>query len=74
MPQCGEPESLTEEVILQVAESEDTSPMELSPLAEVIDPDALETVVSSDSVIEVSFRYEGYTVIIDRNGNVTLQG
>jgi hypothetical protein len=59
--------------VSKVADAKDTSPMDLDPLGKNIDPEALEILVSSGSFLEIRFGYEGYTVVIDRNRNLTLQ-
>lgn len=64
----GEGELASEAVYTAIAELIDRSPMELAPLASVIDPDALDAVVTSgDSSPDpgrVSFEYEDYRVTV----------
>lgn len=70
--------TITEAVVSAVADAEGVSPLELPPLATVIDPDALESFVSGTagrpgtSSRTVEFRYIDYTVAIDENGDVTV--
>lgn len=65
-------------VVQAVADAENTSPLELSPLANVIDPDALESLVDSlatssgQSDASVSFGYSGYLVTVDGHCDVAL--
>jgi hypothetical protein len=58
-----------------VAEAEEVPPTELTPLGEVIDPDALSTLFSPPSKTkkELSFEYEGYTVIINEDSTISLK-
>lgn len=63
----------TEAVVSAVADAEGVSPLELRPLASVIDPDALNTLLRGnrgDRTIE--FTYHGYRVRISGGGDVTL--
>jgi len=59
-----------------LGELEDCSPTELAPLAEYVDPDALEAFFSG-SAAEVAtrsltFEYEGYTIHVDGGGRVRI--
>ncbi|MFB6255147.1 MAG: HalOD1 output domain-containing protein [Haloplanus sp.] len=59
-----------------LAEVEGCSPMELDPLADYVDPDALEAFFGGPAA-EVatrglSFEYEGYTVHVDGAGHVRI--
>ncbi|WP_049892821.1 HalOD1 output domain-containing protein, partial [Natronococcus jeotgali] len=48
-----------------VAAIENCTPLDLPPLAEVIDPDALDALLTEDTrTDEVSFKYCGYTVTV----------
>ncbi|WP_224447308.1 HalOD1 output domain-containing protein [Haloprofundus salilacus] len=72
------PVSITKEVIHRVAECENTEPKNLDPpLYEVVDPDALETILldeRTESDIRVEFTYCGYDVLVTKNGvaDITL--
>ncbi|WP_336021921.1 HalOD1 output domain-containing protein [Halobellus salinisoli] len=57
-----------------VAAAEGVSPMELTPLGEVVDTDAIEALFSNPTLttLELRFEYEGYTVLIDEERTVTL--
>jgi hypothetical protein len=70
-------ESLTtaERVITAVAEATDVSPTELSPpLYDVVDPDALESLVEQapDDGVRISFEFHECTVIVSGNGDVSV--
>lgn len=63
-------------VITTVAEVTDSDPTELPPLNDSIDPEALNTLFTSQpsaSRVEVSFRYAKYRIIIQENGEVSVQ-
>lgn len=65
--------TVPERVILAVAETNDVSPMELSPpLYETVDPDALESLIeqTSDPSFKVSFEFHGCHVTVHGNGDV----
>lgn len=70
--------TVTESVVTAVAEATGTSPMALPPLATVLDPDALEFLVSSaadgpdGSSMSVRFAYAGHAVVVDSLGDVTV--
>lgn len=63
----------SETVVQAIADAEDTTPLELSPLYEAIDPDALNTLFQGRTAGRVTFDYEGYTVTVGQNGEVTIQ-
>lgn len=57
----------SEVVYTAIAELTDRSPMELAPLASVIDPDALDAIVASGTSagsFHVSFEYSGHWVTV----------
>ncbi|MCU4718611.1 HalOD1 output domain-containing protein [Halapricum hydrolyticum] len=62
-------------VVNAVAETKGVSPEELAPLADVIDPDALEALFGSpsDHRQEFRFEYEGCTVIVTNDTEVTVR-
>lgn len=64
--------SLSEAVISAVAEAKGLDPLEVGPpLAEVIDPDALDSLFRG-GVGTVTFEYAGYEVTVDDEGDVSL--
>lgn len=69
--------SPSEAVIYRVAEQQDVDPVELPPLYESIDPDALDSLVqssaASDSQLEVEFTYAGHDVTVTGSGTVLLE-
>lgn len=73
----GSSESVTVAVIRAVAEETGRDPTELRPIANVLDPDALEAIyanASADNPIELTFRYEGCTVSVDQDSIDVEQG
>jgi len=61
------------EIIDRIAKREEIQPVELSPpLYNVVDPEALEALLESDSV-EVTFTYAGYTVTVHSGGTVRVK-
>lgn len=77
MPAPGERENISEDVVAAVAEAKGTSPLDLRPLATVIDPDALNALVTSvtcqpDDATVVSFAYSGYDVTVTAEGWVDV--
>lgn len=62
----------SERVIRRVSTAADSDPVELPPLYDAIDPDALDALVERMSDGTVSFVYAGYEVIVENDGTVDL--
>jgi hypothetical protein len=67
----------SEHVIEQVADEKGVSTLDLSPLFEVIEPDALDALFHSHSAAGeqtgyVQFEYEGHTVVVNSTGRVSV--
>jgi hypothetical protein len=72
MNELGTP---TPKMVDAVAEAEDVDPATLDPpLAEVVDPDALETLIEDPTIsdLEARFAYRGHDIIIDDRGQVQV--
>lgn len=67
-------ESIASRIVSAVARAEDVEPVAIRPpLAEVVDPDALERLVDGSSgLVRVTFDYCGWTVEIRADGSVDL--
>lgn len=63
----------SERVLGAVANTADTDPLELPPLYAAVDPDALESLVSTMADGEVVFDYAGYEVTITSERAVALE-
>lgn len=61
-------ESASEAVIHTVARQTDRDPLELPPLFDVVDPDALDALVRQMRRGDVTFEYAGQTVTVDCDG------
>lgn len=66
-------------VVERVAEAEGVDPLDLDPLYEAIDPDALDKLCGgadydARSSARIVFDYNGYTVVVDGPDSVTLAG
>jgi len=60
-----DPESLHLSIVRAIAAVDNTEPTDLSPLTEVIDPDALSAAIASASgTVRVSFQYCGYDITV----------
>lgn len=71
-------ESVVEVVLGAVAVVHNREPVELSPLGDAVEPDALDKLVSQSSnersgVNEIRFVYEGLDINIDSDGDVWLK-
>ena len=60
-------------VVSAVAEAEGVDVVDLPPLYNSIDPEALNRVFSSGAVESVEFEYAGYTVVVRGGGEVVVQ-
>lgn len=68
--------SASETVVGRIAKYEGIDPAELSPLYDVIDPDALDSFINGadrrDTAAEIQFSYHGYTVTVSTDGGVQV--
>jgi len=76
-PSPSSTDSVTYAILRTVADAKGVSPLDLEPLGNVIDPDALNELVDSmplttDVLGTVEFRYEGYDVTVRANGRVDV--
>ncbi|WP_254525656.1 HalOD1 output domain-containing protein [Natrinema caseinilyticum] len=71
-------QTAVEQVIRTIADDDDVDPVSISPpLADVIDPDALNELVdhgsrNPDGNLEVEFAYRGHDVVVTSDGTVEL--
>lgn len=65
-------ETAAEAVIQTVAETTDTDPLELPPLYETIDPDALDALIEDMQAGSISFTYTGREITVHSDGTVTI--
>lgn len=71
-------DSLINRIVMTVAETRGVDPLDLPPLYDAIDPDALERLFTSSvspptpSSIQVHFTYEGHEVTVHNDGDVTV--
>lgn len=71
-------EPVSEAVVSAVADAKDVSTVDLPPLYDVIDPDALEAVVTSmtrrpgEPAGRVEFSYSGFEVTVTGDGDVSV--
>lgn len=63
----------SETVVQMIADAEDAAPIDLSPLYGAIDPNALDALFQGRAFESVMFNYGGSTVMVQRNGEVTVQ-
>lgn len=65
-------EPLTTTIVTAVAEARDVSPLDLPPVASVVDPDALEGLFRGrETNGEVTFTYAGHRVTVTADAGVT---
>ncbi|THE65921.1 hypothetical protein D8Y22_05205 [Salinadaptatus halalkaliphilus] len=71
-------DTVCERIVTAVAELEDVDPVELPPLFDVVDPDALSTIFRSTTTSgprtgQVSFPYAGYDISIEFGDETVLR-
>lgn len=61
-------------IVNRIADLESVDPMDLDPLFEVVDAEALETLFQSNATSNafVSFEYHGYRVVVDAEKRVRI--
>ncbi|MFC7069027.1 HalOD1 output domain-containing protein [Halobaculum lipolyticum] len=65
--------AVTTAVVEATAAAVDADPLDLTPLTDAIDPDALETLVgSAESAAEIRFTYNGCRVTVGDDGGVVV--
>lgn len=70
-------EDVSMAVVDAVADATGADPLELPPLCDVVDPDAVDSLVQADrpaaerSLLEIRFSVAGCEVVVDSGGNVT---
>lgn len=70
-----EGEAITGAVVDAVAAVAEADPIELPPLYESIDPDALETLFDRQregTALEISFSYTGYEIVVEEGDRITV--
>lgn len=73
-----ESESVIQQTVKAVATITNSDPTELTPLAECVEPDMLETFVDPDAncgmyCSEISFEYEGLDITLNPEGDLWLE-
>lgn len=61
-----------ETIIAGVAERADEDPMDLPPLYEAVDPDAIDTIVRDGRSVQVTFEYAGYEITVAGPNDVAI--
>ncbi|WP_459808182.1 HalOD1 output domain-containing protein [Halopiger thermotolerans] len=70
----SEETSLSEAIVLGIAEQKEIPPPEMPPLYETIDPEALDTLFRDRDSGHLSFEYAGYTVVIRGREPIVIHG
>lgn len=75
---ASNPKSVPEAIVKATAFVHNVEPDELSPLANFIDPDALDCLLTPrphnhSTRIEITFEYEGLQITVDNSNNIWLQ-
>lgn len=67
-------EGVSARVVDAIAVHADSDPLDMEPLYNVVDLDALESIVGRDADVRVSFEYGDYTVAVAGDGTVSVDG
>ena len=70
---CPGGQGVTERVVEAVADHTDTDVMDLPPLFDSIDPEALDRVVRSMNDGEISFVYADLRITVDSHGAIRVE-
>lgn len=65
-------EGLVDRILSEVAEAEGCGKLDLPPLFEAVDPDALEKLAAHDTSFRISFTYCGYEVEFENPGGIDV--
>ncbi len=66
------PSSPSQAIVTGLAERNGISPLEMQPLYEAVDPEALDTLFQNGRSGRVTFEYAGYEVIVHGNGHIDI--
>lgn len=69
----GDNEELSERVVQATAAARSTDPLELPPLYDAVDPDALGALIEAMDDGEVVFSYDGCEITIGADGTVNAR-
>lgn len=69
------PRTTSERILEAVADATDTEPLELPPLHDTVDPDAVDDLFPADSAgnCRAAFEYASVRISIDPNGRIGVQ-
>ncbi|MDS0475457.1 HalOD1 output domain-containing protein [Natrinema sp. 1APR25-10V2] len=66
------PSSPSQAIVMGLAERNDVSPLEMQPLYEAVNPEALDTLFQNGRSGRVTFEYAGYEVAVHGNGHIDI--
>lgn len=67
-------DALYVKIVDAIADHVDADPVAMTPLGYVLDPEALDALLSSAADVQVSFTYDDHTVVVDADERVTVDG
>ena len=65
-------ERVVDRILSAVADKEGCGKLDLPPLFEAVDPEALETLVEHEATFELTFTYNGYDIVFDDSGEIDV--
>lgn len=60
------------DIIEKVAAATNSDPLSMPPLYDVIDPQALDRVLTADTTVRITFEYDGHTITATSAGEITV--
>ncbi len=72
MARTNQGQGMVLRILEEVSAIERVDPLELPPLGETVDTDALETLLDSETHVAVTFEYAGHRVHADSDGTLTV--
>lgn len=62
------------DIVQAIADHTETDPLEMTPLATVLDTDALDALVTTGTDVQVTFQYDDNDVRVGADGSVAVDG
>lgn len=67
-------DELCARIVDAIADHADTDALSMTPLGYVLDPDALDALVTSGTDVRVAFTYDGHRVVVHADETVSVDG
>ena len=71
--QIGRREDIVDRILSEVADAEDCGKLDLPPLFDAVEPDALEMLVDHETSFKLTFSYMGYDIVLENSGEIDVR-